>query len=320
MGVMGNPLLLAAEKLRWEGDIISLDAGFTVGIEPVQDLHGYDYPWPAGSGKNKLPTTPTSTIISTVSLVIDDLGIATINGTAGSSLITFGYAGANSMSQVSPGNYYFTAGLSTAGSSTTWDAGVWDSTASQYAKKWNGTAGGVSYSNTFIECKIEEGHSYTVLLHLRANATANQLVFKPMLCYSTETDTTWEPYANICPITGWTGAKLWNEVEYDPTANPKLIISWQTEAGTVYGGTLDVLTGDLKARPYYASYAGETLVGPWISDRDAYAPNATPTTGAQVVDLGGEETVYQLTPAALSLLDTNNIWADCGPVQLTIRK
>ena len=25
----------------------------TIGIEPVQDLHGYDHPWPAGGGKNK---------------------------------------------------------------------------------------------------------------------------------------------------------------------------------------------------------------------------------------------------------------------------
>ena len=24
-------------------------------IEPVQDLHGYDHPWPAGGSKNKLP-------------------------------------------------------------------------------------------------------------------------------------------------------------------------------------------------------------------------------------------------------------------------
>lgn len=31
-------------------DLIKLD----VDLEPVQDLHGYDYPWPAGGGKNKL--------------------------------------------------------------------------------------------------------------------------------------------------------------------------------------------------------------------------------------------------------------------------
>ena len=43
------------------GDIITITDGgdnlpvkeLVVDIEPVQDLHGYDYPWPAGGGKNK---------------------------------------------------------------------------------------------------------------------------------------------------------------------------------------------------------------------------------------------------------------------------
>ncbi|MDV3427653.1 MAG: hypothetical protein LIR50_11635 [Bacillota bacterium] len=171
-------------------------------------MHGYDNPWPAGGGKNLLPFEPISTTISTVSLIIDDFGIATINGTAGSSLITFGYNSNALMSQIAPGNYYFTAGLAVTGSSSTWDAGVWDSTTNQYAKKWNGTAGSVSYGTTYVECKIEEGHSYTVLLHLRANANAQNLVFKPMLVRSGETNTTWAPYANICPISGWSGMNL----------------------------------------------------------------------------------------------------------------
>lgn len=84
---------------------------------------------------------------------------------------------------------------------------------------------------------------------------------------------------------------------------------------TVYGGELDVTSGILKARPYYASYNGEPLVGPWISSLDEYEEGATPTTGAQVVDLGGTETTYQLTPTQVSsILGTNNIWADCGDV------
>jgi hypothetical protein len=94
-------------------------------------------------------------------------------------------------------------------------------------------------------------------------------------------------------------------------------ITFPVEAGTVYAGTLDVMNGALKARPYYASYNGETLVGPWVSSMDVYAPGTTPTIGAQVVDLGGVETVYQLTPPEITtLLGTNNIWADCGPVSV----
>lgn len=99
------------------------------------------------------------------------------------------------------------------------------------------------------------------------------------------------------------------------------IVNWQSSAGTVYGGTLDVLTGVLTARPYYASYNGETLVGPWVSSMDKYVAGTTPTTGAQVVDLGGTPTTVQLTPAQVStLLGTNVIWASGnGEISVTYR-
>lgn len=49
---------------------------------------------------------------------------------------------------------------------------------------------------------------------------------------------------NVRPITGWTGCNIFRsgaDTSY-PTTYP---ISWQTEAGTVYGGTLDVVNGTL---------------------------------------------------------------------------
>ena len=117
------------------------------------------------------------------------------------------------------------------------------------------------------------------------------------------------------------GTALYCQIEYGGTATPyepysgtTLPISWQSSAGTVYAASLDALAGSLKVRPYYASYNGETLVGPWISSMDAYTPGGTPTTGAQVVDFGGSETSYSLDAIALNtLLGHNNIWADCGP-------
>ena len=98
-------------------------------------------------------------------------------------------------------------------------------------------------------------------------------------------------------------------------------ISWQTEAGTVYGGTLNVLTGKLNAYPYYASYNGETLTGEWICDRAVYAAGVTPPTGSQVVDMGGSTTEYDLTPTEVTtLLGENNVWADTGDItEITIR-
>ena len=45
---------------------------------------------------------------------------------------------------------------------------------------------------------------------------------------------------NIRPISGWTGAQIWVDDTHDTSAQADYNISWQTEAGTVYGGTLTV--------------------------------------------------------------------------------
>lgn len=97
--------------------------------------------------------------------------------------------------------------------------------------------------------------------------------------------------------------------------------AFPSAAGTVYSGTLTVNsdgTGTLKVRPAYDSYNGEPLVGPWLSSMDVYEDGTTPTIGAQVVDLGGDETVYQLTEQEVinTLLGDNTIWADCGSISV----
>lgn len=108
---------------------------------------------------------------------------------------------------------------------------------------------------------------------------------------------------------------------YEPYAGQTYSASWQTEAGTVYGGTLDMVSGVLTACPYYASYNGETLVGEWISDRDVYTPNTSPTTGAQVVNIGGTPTTYQLTPQQINtLIGTNVITTDANVEEIIYLK
>ena len=86
---------------------------------------------------------------------------------------------------------------------------------------------------------------------------------------------------------------------------------------TVYGGSLDVTTGVLTKAPYYDPYNGELLVGPWVSSMDKYVSGNTPTTGAQVVDLGGTGTEVQLTSTTVQmLLGNNTLWSDSGDSEL----
>ena len=108
---------------------------------------------------------------------------------------------------------------------------------------------------------------------------------------------------------------------YEPYQGETYPITFPSEAGTVYGGTLDVTNGELVVdRAQVASYNGETLPGKWISDRDVYAAGASPTTGAQVVYELATPITYQLTPLEVStLLGQNNIWANTGDMSVTYR-
>lgn len=85
---------------------------------------------------------------------------------------------------------------------------------------------------------------------------------------------------------------------------------------TVYGGTLDVTSGELTVTDaHIASYSGETLPSTWISDRDVYAEGTTPTTGAEVVYKLANSVTYHLTPTQIrTLVGNNNIWADTGDI------
>ena len=105
--------------------------------------------------------------------------------------------------------------------------------------------------------------------------------------------------------------------DFEPYTGTTYAIDWTDEAGTVYGGSLDVVSGVLTAVPYYGSYNGETLVGPWVSSMDKYVAGTTPTIGAQVVDMGGTGTNIQLSATDVELLEGNNtIWNDVGDMTL----
>ena len=79
---------------------------------------------------------------------------------------------------------------------------------------------------------------------------------------------------------------------------------------TVYGGTLDVVSGVLTVtHGYISSYNGETINEPWISDRDEYVAGTTPTTGAQVVYPLATPTTIQCDPQTVqTLIGDNNVW------------
>lgn len=73
--------------------------------------------------------------------------------------------------------------------------------------------------------------------------------------------------------------------KYEEYISPNIyMITFPALAGMVYGGTLNIVNKILTVTyKEIVSYAGETLPGKWISDRDIYISNTSPTVGAQVV-------------------------------------
>lgn len=103
--------------------------------------------------------------------------------------------------------------------------------------------------------------------------------------------------------------------DFVPYSGTTLPITFPSEVGTVYGGTLTIYengTGKLEStKAYIASYNGETLNGEWISSMDVYASGTTPTTGAQVVHNLATPVTYNLTASQVqSLIGANNVWHD----------
>ena len=88
---------------------------------------------------------------------------------------------------------------------------------------------------------------------------------------------------------------------------------------TVYGGTDEIVGGVGQGEwGYIASYNGETLPSEWISDRDVYAPNTTPTTGAEVAYKLATPTSFSTTPTPILLnAGTNVVSTDADTAAIT---
>ena len=170
-------------------------------IEPVQDLHGYDNPWPAGGGKNILNPNKRTEGVQNIYYYQAD-GIVLNAGT-----YTLSISGENA------------AGL-------------------YIRKKEDLSTIAVKYNDVALTFTLAEDTNVYIDIYYSA-APSDISAIKCQLELGS-TATAWTPYSNICPITGHTGLNVYGESEYDPTADPKVAVTWQSEAGTVYAGYLSI--------------------------------------------------------------------------------
>lgn len=256
----------------------------------VRAISGYTGVTVTRTGKNLITNNMQSVTKNGITMTRNTDGSFTFNGTATAS-IGFYISAANSSTQtvlpIKPGTYTLSGGAS-GGTGTTFRLAVYIYVNGTYTRAYSDFGS----SRTFTISENENG--YIPLINIYNGTTVSNLTFKPQLEIG-DTATEYEPY---------------NGATYP--------VTFPTSAGTVYGGTLVVYadgSGTLTVdRAEIASYAGETLPGEWISDRDVYSAGATPTTGAQVVYKVATPTTYALSAVQVAqmLQGVNNVWLNAA--------
>lgn len=168
-------------------------------INPVQDLHGYDRPWAEGARKNKLPPSSETTDIS-------DNGVTLKRNANGT---------------------YSLSGTATADASLTWDItktiGV---TAGQkiclmnsilnvnisfsFRKSNDASVIGLSFNalNRVYTTTADYSDIAKIRITIPNGTNVNGVTFSPMIVDGSADTTTFDPYSNICPISGWDECKV----------------------------------------------------------------------------------------------------------------
>lgn len=294
----GNPISLT-------GVAAAYAMGLSMTIEPIQDLHGYSKPWAGGGGKNLLPMT------------VDGIKAANTIGTWSGNTYThrnvtftiltdsddnvIGIKATGTASGDSP-SFYLAKNISLANGNYILNGCPANGSVPTYCMIAEWAGGDAKDLGSGISLSVS-GNTIDVRIRIQQNyaITSGGITFYPMLRLSTETDSTFAPYSNICPISGLTSGEV--QTTNGEDTNTATITLGQT----VYGGSVNFKTGEVTVtHANIASYNGESINDPWLSSLDKYESGATPTTGAQVVYPLSTPTTLTLTPAELELLKGNN--------------
>lgn len=259
-----------------------------IGIVPTQDLHGYSKPWAGGAGNNKI--SPNIADYSTYGSY-KYFKIPQFQNT----LYIMSFTDKDTSVDVSGCYIGF--------------MNDYPNDNTQY--RWCLLNGQIQAVTTNLSGPDQTTKCDTIIVYPNNEATFNKIFSR----YNVQveigtTATTYEPYSNICPISGHTDVTV-TVASTSGGSGEDYTVSL---GATYYGGNLDVTTGELEVTwGNIASYAGETLTGEWLSSLDEYSTLGTPTTGAQVVYELATPQTFNLTPTQVkTLLGQNYVSHDGG--------
>lgn len=154
-------------------------------IEPVQDLHGYDNPWPAGGGKNLININDVSTLSPAIWEVSVSGNVLTVKRNTGSSnapIVSHTLQAGTYCVSFAEKSLTIRINNITAGSSIS-----------------TNVANGFTFT---LESQAEVQFQF----YIGSDNTTGTVSMLQLELGSTAT--TFQPYENLCPISGWTGAEI----------------------------------------------------------------------------------------------------------------
>ena len=284
-------------------------ADCSVEIEPVQDLHGYDKPWVGGAGKNSFVSAVTKTeILNGITISTNGDGIYTIKGTASAQTnIDFPLKQGFVIPSSEAHNFFLKNTFNSNNVSLFFynndtQIDTWNCTpADRTAYTWTSMTG-----NTInkLQIRVQEG------------AIVDGTV-APMFLLKSETDTSYAPWDNICPISGHTEASVQRDGKN--LVDPSTIIDgyYENEEWVIGVPGSTVFRGFktwVKAGTYTVSFGKSVNIIRAIYDDVTHQNVATNTTS------------YSFTCTAdgyvgMSWRDTTSgstDWDDSTPVQLEL--
>jgi hypothetical protein len=211
----GNTLSVLAEALTKTASgnpvVISDCAGgkarsLITEINAIQDLHGQPFPYVGGAYKNKLPMT------------VESIKAVNTSGTWSGNVYTFknltftvltdidnNVTGIRINGKPSSALEFYIANMSVS-EACILNASASANTELSAADFYFGTYGNIS-SRTWTtgDASIASGASGNIALYINTNYN-NDIIIHPMLRLATESDASFAPYSNICPISGRTAA------------------------------------------------------------------------------------------------------------------
>lgn len=185
--VSGKPVTIADAL---QGNALGANAT----LEPIQDLHGYDKPWAGGAGKNLLKNTITTVTNGGVTATTNEDTSISFNGTPTQENGRF------SISVTLSAGTYTASGCPSGGGNGRYVVALYKRNGSDVGLGED-VGDGVTFTITETSNIIYSMYFY------QAYGTYNDFRFYPQIEVGSA-KTSFEPYSNICPITGRTSVDV----------------------------------------------------------------------------------------------------------------